>query len=733
MLSWTVSTNESRTIATFPPDLIPTDLQFLPRVSGTLGKHGDLFLITSTDGRFHIVNRSGRIERSVEAHQGAILAGQWSNDGSSLLTAGEDGFIKIWSRGGMLRSIIVSSDNSIYGASWSPDSQSLVYTQGKALVIKSLAPNTKPIKWRAHDELILCVAWSAANDMIVSGGEDGRYRLWDNQGRSLYSSGLHDNPITSLAWTPKGDLFAVGSYNTIRLCDYSGWSRSLDKPATVGSIYSLSWSADGTQLAGACASGQVLLAHVIERTCVYQHYTATVSERKTVKIQNILDGSEEILDVADRVIQMALRYGHLVLTTPTQCHIYSSSNWNTPTIFELKDGSVVLLLLCEKHLLLVERSTVGVYNYQGRLIASPRWANMRLDSLGAPQVSISNDCLAVRDATDTNDFAVVHIIDLGSTRNVSTDNSSNIQHTMNIVQLALDQAGPASERRAAILDKNKDLFLVLVRSSYKIFAKLAGQIQSFLWNSEENMIAAIQDTRLVVWYCPAANFDRDLLRFSSMQYDSADLGKNPKLHDFVGNSVAIRRTDGSLLNIPISPYPIIIHSFVQNNKWRDALNLARLIDETSLWALLAVLASKINSDRLEIAEEAYAVIGQYDKVLYIQKIKNLSKAQQAAGVAILLGQNKLAESILLHNGMVYHAILNHITLYNWTSALDLATKHKTHIDTVLYMREKYLKLLNKVEVNSEFLKWKERVSIDEEKILEKMEEESQKSINQSKN
>lgn len=32
------------------------------------------------------MNRAGRIERSVEAHKGAVLVGQWGNDGTSLLT-----------------------------------------------------------------------------------------------------------------------------------------------------------------------------------------------------------------------------------------------------------------------------------------------------------------------------------------------------------------------------------------------------------------------------------------------------------------------------------------------------------------------------------------------------------------------------------------------------------------------------------------------------------------------
>lgn len=51
-------------------------------------------------------------------------------------------------------------------------------------------------------------------------------------------------------------------------------------------------------------------------------------------------------------------------------------------------------------MLLVEKSTASIYNYQGRLIASPRWPNMRLDHIKTALVALSPDTLAVRDSGD---------------------------------------------------------------------------------------------------------------------------------------------------------------------------------------------------------------------------------------------------------------------------------------------------------------------------------------------
>ena len=59
-------------------------------------------------------------------------------------TGGEDGQIKIWSRSGMLRSTLCQSSGPVYSAAWAPDSEAILYTASSSLIIKPLAPNTKP-------------------------------------------------------------------------------------------------------------------------------------------------------------------------------------------------------------------------------------------------------------------------------------------------------------------------------------------------------------------------------------------------------------------------------------------------------------------------------------------------------------------------------------------------------------------------------------------------------------
>ena len=44
----------------------------------------------------------------------------------------------------MLRSTLAQTAVPVYGAAWAPDSNNVLYTSGTSLIIKPLAPNSKP-------------------------------------------------------------------------------------------------------------------------------------------------------------------------------------------------------------------------------------------------------------------------------------------------------------------------------------------------------------------------------------------------------------------------------------------------------------------------------------------------------------------------------------------------------------------------------------------------------------
>lgn len=158
---------------------------------------------------------------------------------------------------------------------------------------------------------------------------------------------MEDHPITALSWSYSGDYFAVGLFNTIKLCDKTGWSHSLEK-INSGSIYSIAWSSDSTQVAMACSNGNVLTGHIIDRRLEWNNYEATLIKRKVIEVRDVGNETREELEISDRVVQLEFGFDYLVVITPAQCHVYSVVNWNTPAIFDLKNTSVSAILLAEK-------------------------------------------------------------------------------------------------------------------------------------------------------------------------------------------------------------------------------------------------------------------------------------------------------------------------------------------------------------------------------------------------
>ncbi|KAK2150951.1 hypothetical protein LSH36_381g02111 [Paralvinella palmiformis] len=621
--------------------------------------------------KFLLISRTGRVEKSVEAHRGAVLSVKWSYTGSELLTAGEDGQVKIWSRSGMLRATLAQNSSPVYSVMWGPDSDQVLYTQGRQLVIKPVQATAKPNTWRAHDGVILKVDWNPVNNLILSAAEDCKYKVWDNYGRLMYSSNTHDYPITSVSWSPDGELFVIGSFNTLRLCDQTGWSHSLEKPNT-GSLFNIAWSSDSTQIAGACGNGQVLFSHVIEKRLEWRNFELLITGRKTIDVRNVNNEAREKLDFRDRIIKVSLAYHHMVVATSSQCYIYSVKNWNTPMIFDLKEGSVTLIRQSEKHFLLVDSSSIYVYTYEGRLVSSPKFVGMRMDILNHHTVSLSDDTIAIR---DKNDEKTVNLFETSNGKPLG--DGKPFQHSTEIMEIALDQCGLPSERRMTIVDRNRDLYLTQVRvyGNNRKSLKLGTMIQSLVWNDETNMLVALNNGRFTVWYYPNAIYvDNDVLSKTVMTRDASEFGKKPHLLSFIGKQVAIRRAEGSVISTTISPYPSMLHDCVNHNRWDDAVRLCRFVKEDSLWACLAVMAAY--AKELSTAEVAYAAIDETDKVQFIQNIKELSRKEaRNAEMALFCGQEADGEAILLQSGLIFRAIIINIQLYNWNS-VEMARRMK---------------------------------------------------------
>jgi intraflagellar transport protein 80 len=157
--------------------------------------------------------------------------------------------------------------------------------------------------------------------------------------------------------------------------------------------------------------------------------------------------------------------------------------------------------------------------------------------------------------------------------------------------LALDQAGIASERKLAFVDKNRDLYITNVRviGNNRKINKLGTNIHNFVWNDAYNMLAGLADSRFTIWYYPGIVYvDKNLLSRSMYQRDAAEFGKNPALVSFLGNHVIMRTSDGSVVHSVITPYASVLLAYISSSKWDDALKLCRFVKVKIYLSLLFI-------------------------------------------------------------------------------------------------------------------------------------------------
>ena len=333
---------------------------------------GELLAIGSAEGSLILVSKSGKIEKRVEnAHSTAVICIKWNSDGQAIATSGEDGLVKIWSKQGVLRSKLVENSTPVYSLAWSPDENYMLYTSGNNLAIKPIFKSgNKTLTWKAHDEIVLCVDWNFSNKLIISGGEDKKYKLWDQFGRNLFVSLPYNYVTTSIAWAPSGEYFAVGSFDMLRLCNKTGWTYSFNKIDS-GSLFKLSWSGDGTTVAGAGGNGTVVFGSIIDRAVTWKNIEVRLDENNKLIVTDFeTDGFQEI-DFKERLIDMTLGYNYLIVVTSNQCYIYNVDNLNTPYKFDIKE-KVKMILMCPQYFALVNDNTgLNIYKFDGKQLNLP--------------------------------------------------------------------------------------------------------------------------------------------------------------------------------------------------------------------------------------------------------------------------------------------------------------------------------------------------------------------------
>ena len=255
-----------------------------------------------SDGSLRLFQKDGSLEKKVpSAHSGAGICVSWNNDGSIIATSGEDGVVRLWSRSLNPRTKLVSYGQPIHSLAWgsirskrNAFSEAIAVAHGNRISIIQIQNSSETVEWEGFAQergTILSIDWNNVNDHVIAGCEDCCYRIFNTSGFCLYVSSALHHAITCVSWQPCGQSFVVGSYNSLCLCDSSGWIYE-QKQLSVGSIVKTSWRSDGMQFSGASANGSVVVGNIVGQSKYYGNYIATVADSSRVEV--ITEGKQDV-------------------------------------------------------------------------------------------------------------------------------------------------------------------------------------------------------------------------------------------------------------------------------------------------------------------------------------------------------------------------------------------------------------------------------------------------------
>jgi len=242
----------------------------------------------------------------------------------------------------------------------------------------------------------------------------------------------------------------------LRLCDKSGWSHSFDKPQC-GSLLNMSWSNDGTILAGAGGSGAVNFGYIVDRKLNWNNIEAHLDEDEKITMIDYLHELNEVLDYPERVVTMSIQFGHMIVATTNCVYVYNiaAQNWQTPYTVDVRD-TISMIVQGQKYFAIIDASqNFAVYNYEAKLISKPTLSGLRVEFLNKRHLSISADVLALIDPMKPK---IIRVFDITSGKPSATQ----VEHSTEIIEMDLNQIDSAQERKMCFIDSNRDMFLTKV-------------------------------------------------------------------------------------------------------------------------------------------------------------------------------------------------------------------------------------------------------------------------------
>jgi len=199
---------EGRLVREFPKHRATvTDIQWHPT---------DRLLCSTSYGGVTLLNPDEEAPPRVFSWQGSSLVARWSPSGRYIATGEQDSTVHFW---------VVSSGKDLQMSGYPMKVRALAWsTKGRLLATgggneatlwdcSGRGPaGSKPLSLPGHEQQVTALDFRRPDDLLVSGGEDGRVVVWNPaKGKKLVGAVQTPQPVSQLVWSADGQALLVGA------------------------------------------------------------------------------------------------------------------------------------------------------------------------------------------------------------------------------------------------------------------------------------------------------------------------------------------------------------------------------------------------------------------------------------------------------------------------------------------------------------------------------------------
>lgn len=150
----------------------------------------------------------------LSGHQGLIRDMVWSPDGSRIVTAGDDGTVRVWDANTGTSLSVVNVGVPVTALAYSTNRQfiavGLAQSDGRVLLLDGTS-YAQISQYNMTSAGVSSLAFSPNNSMLVVGGSDGSFAVWNTQNDQPLTTLSVDGNIRHVSFSPDGSFISVAT------------------------------------------------------------------------------------------------------------------------------------------------------------------------------------------------------------------------------------------------------------------------------------------------------------------------------------------------------------------------------------------------------------------------------------------------------------------------------------------------------------------------------------------